>query len=101
MLSRVIRSAALFCHSGNSCGSAYDAVGACEREMDADAAAARCYRKRAKELRATAESLADWRPRKILLGFAEDYERLARVRVTVGKVNRAMASTTIERRQAE
>ncbi len=64
--------------------------------MNDDAAVARLYRKRAKELRATAEALADWRQQKILFGVAEDYERLARLRVTVGKVNRSMGGTTIE-----
>ena len=67
-----------------------------EFEMVDDAAAARRYRKRATEVRAIAEAMTERNSRVILLRIAADYERMARLRVRVGKANRIMAGTTSE-----
>jgi hypothetical protein len=58
-----------------------------------DAATARRYRKRAKEIRAIAEASAERKSRVILLRIAADYERMARLRVRVGKADRAATET--------
>ena len=57
-----------------------------------DAAAARRYRTRAKEVRAIAESVTERKSRTILLRIAADYERMARLRIRVGKAERAIGS---------
>ena len=61
-----------------------------------DAAAARRYRKRATEVRAIAVAMTEPNSRVILLRIAADYERMARLRVRVGKANRVVADTTPE-----
>jgi hypothetical protein len=68
----------------------------CEFEMVDDVAAARRYRKRATEVRAIAETMTERNSRVILLRIAADYERMARLRVRVGKADRVMAGTTPE-----
>ena len=73
----------------------------CEFEMADDAAAARRYRKRAKEVRAIAEAVMEQKYRMILLRIAADYERMARLRVRVGKADRVMAGTTLELQQRQ
>jgi len=64
-----------------------------------DTATARRYRMRAKEVRAIAEAIADRRSRMILRRVAADYERLARLRIRIGKADRA--NGTIELPQTE
>ncbi len=64
--------------------------------MNNEAAVARLYRQRARELRTAAEALTDSRPRAVLLGFADDYDRLARQRVRSGKVKRDIGGATVE-----
>jgi len=66
-----------------------------------DAAVARRYRKRAKEVRAIAETVLERKSRTILLRIATDYERMARLRVRVGKADRVMAGTTLDLQQTE
>ena len=66
-----------------------------------DAAVARRYRKRAKEVRAIAEAVLERNSRMILLRIATDYERMARLRVRVGKADRVMAGTTLDLQQTE
>ena len=66
-----------------------------------DAAVARRYRKRAKEVRAIAEAVLERKSRMILLRIAADYERMARLRVRVGKADRVMAGTTLDLQQTE
>jgi len=61
-----------------------------------DAATARRYLKRAKEVRAIAEAVTERKSRVILLRIAADYERMARLRVRVGKADRVMVGTTPE-----
>ena len=61
-----------------------------------DAAAARRYRTRAKEVRTIAESVTDRKSRMILLRIAADYERMARLRIRVGKAERAIGSNDLE-----
>jgi hypothetical protein len=58
-----------------------------------DAAAARRYRTRAKEVRAIAESISERKSRMILLRIAADYERMARLRIRVGKAEREIGVT--------
>jgi hypothetical protein len=57
--------------------------------MNEEAAAARRYRKRAKEIRGIAEGMVDGKSRMTLLRVARDYDRLARLRIAVGKADRA------------
>jgi len=57
-----------------------------------DAEAVENYRARAKEFRAIAAA-AGRRSRIILLRIAADYERMARLRITVGKLDRGMRRT--------
>ncbi len=66
-----------------------------------DAAVARRYRKRAKEVRAIAEAVLERKSRMILLRIAADYERMARLRVRVGKADRVMAGMTLDLQQTE
>jgi len=56
--------------------------------MNEDAAAARRYWRRAKEVRAIADSAEDGGSRASLLSIARDYERLARLRIEIGKADR-------------
>jgi len=56
--------------------------------MNEDAAAARRYWRRAKEVRAIADGAKDQASRASLLGVARDYERLARLRIEIGKADR-------------
>jgi hypothetical protein len=68
--------------------------------MNEDAAAARRYWRRAKEVRAIAEGAQDRESRASLLSIARDYERLARLRIEIGKADRdvgASASNEPER----
>jgi len=64
--------------------------------MPDDAAAARRYRTRAKEVRAIADSVTERKSRTILLRIAADYERMARLRIRVGKAERAIGGDIIE-----
>ncbi len=66
-----------------------------------DAAAARRYRKRAKEVRAIAEALTERNSRIVLLRIAADYERMARLRIRVGKAERITAGATLDLRQTQ
>ena len=66
-----------------------------------DAATARRYRNRAKEVRAIAESVTERKSRMTLLRIAADYERMARLRVRVGKADRVIAGTALELQQTE
>jgi len=59
-----------------------------------DAAAARRYRTRAKEVRAIAEAVTERKARMILLRIAADYERMARLRIRVGKTERALSDNS-------
>ena len=93
--------APLFCHLDYLGGGPIYARGACEFEMLDDAEAAKRYRTRAKEVRAIAEAVADRRSRMTLLRVAADYERMARLRIRVGKADRAMGSATLELPQTE
>ena len=56
--------------------------------MNEDAAAARRYWRRAKEVRAIADGAEDRESRASLLSIARDYERLARLRIEIGKADR-------------
>ena len=56
--------------------------------MNEDAEAARRYRNRAKEVRMIAEGAKDQETRLSLLRVARDYERMARMRIVVGKADR-------------
>jgi len=56
--------------------------------MNEDAEAARRYRNRAKEVRAIAEGTKDCEARQSLLRVARDYDRMARLRIAVGKADR-------------
>ena len=60
--------------------------------MNEDAEAARRYRNRAKEVRAIAEGAKDRESRLSLLRVARDYERMARLRIAVGKADRDSSS---------
>jgi flavorubredoxin len=62
--------------------------------MSDDAATARRYRKRAREVRAIAEAVTERKSRVVLLHIASDYERMARLRVRVGRADRIMVGTT-------
>jgi len=64
-----------------------------------DAAAARRYRTRAKEVRAIAESVTERKSRTILLRIAADYERMARLRIRVGKAERVIGSMEMPQSQ--
>ena len=54
-----------------------------------EAAAARRYRKRAREVRAIAAETKDPNLRTTLLRVARDYERMAQARLRMGKLARA------------
>jgi hypothetical protein len=56
---------------------------------DEDAAAARRYRQRAREIRAIAAEIEDDRQRADLFRIARDYERIALTRLRMGKLARA------------
>ena len=56
--------------------------------MNEDAEAARRYRNRAKEVRMIAEDTKDVAARQSLLRAARDYERMARLRIEIGKADR-------------
>jgi len=56
--------------------------------MNEDAEAARRYRNRAKEVRAIARGAKDRKSRLSLFRVARDYERMARLRIAVGKADR-------------
>ena len=68
--------------------------GGARLKMRDDAATAKRYRARAKEIRAIADAVPDRRSRSILLRVAADYEKLARLRIRVGKADRD--SSTIQ-----
>jgi hypothetical protein len=57
--------------------------------MNDDAAAARRYRQRAKEVRAILQGTEDLKTRTALEGIAADYERMARARIRVGRIVRS------------
>ena len=59
--------------------------------MNEDAEAARRYRNRAKEVRMIAEDTKDLEARQSLLCVARDYERMARLRIEIGKADRDSA----------
>ena len=59
--------------------------------MNEDAEAARRYRNRAKEVRMIAEDTKDPEARQSLLRVARDYERMARLRIEIGKADRDSA----------
>jgi hypothetical protein len=55
-----------------------------------DAAAARAYRRHAREIRAIAAAAHDPGVRNGLLWIARDYENMALVRLRIGKLTRSM-----------
>ena len=59
--------------------------------MNEDAEAARRYRTRAKEVRMIAEDTKDLEARQSLLRVARDYNRMARLRIEIGKADRDSA----------
>ena len=59
--------------------------------MNEDAEAARRYRNRAKEVRMIAEDTTNLETRQSLLRVARDYERMARLRIEIGKADRDSA----------
>ena len=90
-------SAALFCHLDYLGGATYICLARLYgSDMVDDAATARRYRNRAKEVRAIAESVTERKSRMTLLRIAADYERMARLRVRVGKADRVIAGTALE-----
>jgi hypothetical protein len=56
--------------------------------MDNEANTATRYRQRAEELRVIAESTRDRRTRKLLLGVAEDYDRMAETMERIAQIDR-------------
>ena len=64
--------------------------------MNEEAAAARRYRHRAREVRTIADSMKDKKSRLALPRVAEDYERLARLRIAVGKADRAKSMSHLD-----
>ena len=56
--------------------------------MNDDAETARRYRQRAKEIRAILRNTENEDARKMLQSVAEDYERLARARIRIGRLSR-------------
>ena len=64
--------------------------------MNEDAEAARRYRNRAKEVRAIAKGAKDREERESLLRVARDYDRMARLRIEIGKADRDSARVSNE-----
>jgi hypothetical protein len=65
--------------------------------MNDDAQTARRYRQRAKEIRAILRQTENEDARRMLESVAEDYERLARARIRIGRLARPKHRPTPQR----